>query len=583
MPFLKPGLSTAVAMKTLRVLQVEDNEDDAQLVIRALRRAGYDVTSARVDNADALRRELISSSWDLVIADYTMPQFDGATALNLVRERDAELPFIFVSGTIGEDIAVAAMKIGADDYIMKGNLARLAPAVERELRDAAVRRERHLANQRVAYLAYHDPLTDLPNRTLFHDRLQQAILRSQRDDRGVAVLLIDLDAFKAINDELGHHTGDFVLQETAMRLRSTLRASDTVARLGGDEFAVLLPATDMNRAELAARKVLHDFEHPIQVSGRPLIVGASIGIAATPVHATNGDDLLQAADAAMYFAKKDRCGFAVFNPTRDRRIFPGVSMTTALRQAIEGRQLIVDYQPIVHVPTGEVQSVESLVRWDHPERGRLLPEDFIRVAEHSGLVKPLTAFVLERALSEWSVSQRPQPCGVTVNLSPRSLHHAAFPHQLREVLETHRRPPDTLWLEITENLVMSDPDGSIRCLCSLHDMGVNLVIDDFGKGYSSLSYLRQLPVDEIKIDRSFVMALDEGEDETLVRCMIDLAHNLGLGVVAEGVETQSAYERLVELGCDCVQGYYVSRPAPAAAVLDWMTNRSRQANYKKIQ
>lgn len=560
-------------MTPLRLLQVEDSEDDATLVGRALSRAGYDVCARRVDTAADLRHELATADWDLVIADYTMPGFTGTTALSIVRERHADVPFIFVSGTVGEDTAVAAMRTGAHDYIMKANLARLAPAVERELREAAIRRERQLANQRVAYLAYHDSLTDLPNRALFHDRLQQALLRSHRDEKGLALLLIDLDGFKEINDALGHHAGDLVLQEVATRLRGTLRASDTVARLGGDEFAVLLPATDVNRAELAARKVLHDLEHPFEADGRPLMVSASIGIAGAPVHAATGEELLQKADSAMYLAKSDKCGYLVYNAARDQRAYKGVSLATALRQAIDQHQFDVDYQPIVHVRTGEVIGIESLVRWNHPEHGRLLPDDFIRVAEHTGLVNPLTGFVLERALSDWPVSAMPATCAIAVNVSPRSLHHSAFPGRVSELLETHGTPAGSLTLELTENLVMSDPDGSARCLHQLHEMGVTLAIDDFGRGYSSLSYLRRLPVDHLKIDRSFLIGLADGEDDTLVRCMIDLAHNLGMQVVAEGVETEAVYQLLVELGCDAVQGFHVSRPAPADELARWIERR----------
>src|SRR5688572_7802471 len=388
-------------MTPLRLLQVEDTEDDAALVQLALVRAGYDVMARRVASAEALRRELYESQWDLVIADYTMPGFSGTKALAIVREQYPDLPFIFVSGTIGEDIAVAAMKTGAHDYIMKGNLTRLAPAVERELREAGVRRERHLANQRVAYLAYHDSLTNLPNRALFLDRLQQAILRSHRDEKGLAVLLLDLDGFKEINDALGHHAGDMVLQEVATRLRGALRASDTVARLGGDEFAVLLPATDVNRAELAARKVLHDLQHPFVADNRPLLVSASIGIAGVPWHAASSDEVLQKADSAMYLAKNDKTGYVVYNPERDSRVYQRLSLASSMRQAIDGQQFGVEYQPIVHLNTGTVLALESLVRWNHPELGRLLPDDFIRVAEHTGLVNPLTSFVLDRALSDW--------------------------------------------------------------------------------------------------------------------------------------------------------------------------------------
>jgi len=560
-------------MTPLRVLQVEDTEDDAALVAAALTRAGYQVFARRVDTADNLRQELEESEWDLVIADYTIPGFSGTNALAIVREQHADLPFIFVSGTIGEDTAVAAMRTGAHDYIMKGNLARLAPAVERELREAAVRRERNLANQRVAYLAYHDSLTELPNRTLFQDRLQQAILRSHRDDRGVTVLLIDLDGFKEVNDVLGHHAGDLVLKEVAMRLRGSLRASDTVARLGGDEFAVLLPATDVNRAELAARKVLHDLEPPFVTDGRPLMVSASIGIAGVPWHAATSEELLQKADSAMYVAKNDRSGYTVYNPERDQRVYQRLSLASSMRQAIDGRQFGVEYQPIVHIATNTVLALESLVRWNHPELGRLLPDDFIRVAEHTGLVNPLTSFVLDRALSDWPLSARPEGCCVAVNVSPRSLHHAAFPGRIRELLETHGVPAQSLTIEITENLVMSDPDGSARCLDELHEMGVRLVIDDFGKGYSSLSYLRRLPVDEIKIDRSFLLGLADGEDDTLVRCMIELAHNLGMTAVAEGVETEAVFQQLSELNCDAAQGYFICRPSGAQATQNWIASR----------
>ena len=560
-------------MTPLRLLQVEDREDDAVLVTRELSRAGYDVFAVRVDTAEALSRELSHAQWDVVIADYTIPGFSGSKALNMVRERDLDVPFIFVSGTIGEDTAVAAMRTGAQDYIIKGNLTRLAPAVERELRDAAVRHERNVANRRVAYLAYHDPLTDLPNRALLHERLEQAILRSVRDQKGLALLIVDLDGFKEINDAYGHHAGDQVLQEVASRLKGTLRSSDTVARMGGDEFAVLLPATDVNRAELAARKVLHDLEHPFTADGRAVMASASIGIAGFPIHAATAQELLQRADAAMYSAKTEKVGYSVYVPERDRRVYENAGLAIALRQAIDAQQFVLDYQPIVHLRAGTTVGIEALVRWEHPERGRLLPSNFIRLAEHTGLVNPLTSFVLGRALADWPASTLPVPCTLAINVSPRSLHHSAFAGQIRDLLITHRAQPSMLSLEITESLIMSDPDGSARSLAELHEMGVRIVVDDFGTGYSSLSYLRRLPVDELKIDRSFVLGLAEGEDDTLVRCLIDLAHNLGLRVVAEGVETLEVCQQLTALGCDAAQGFYISRPAPANEIADWITTQ----------
>jgi diguanylate cyclase (GGDEF)-like protein len=561
-------------MTPLRVLQVEDTDQDAALVQLALTRAGYDIVARRVDCAAALRRELHESGWDLVIADYTMPRFSGKKALAIVREQHPDLPFIFVSAATGEDNAVAAMKTGAHDYIMKTNLGRLPPAVERELREAAVRRERYLASQRVAYLAYHDSLTDLPNRALFLDRLQQAILRSHHDQKGLAVLLIDLDGFKQVNDALGHHAGDLVLQEVAMRLRTGLRASDTVARLGGDEFAVLLPGTDVNRAVLASRKVLLDLQHPFIVDGRPLNISASVGIAGVPSHAATSDEVLRRADSAMYLAKKDKAGYVVYEASRDQRSGVRASLASALGPAIDGRQFVVDYQPIVHLPTNRVSAVESLVRWDHPELGRLLPDDFIRLAEHTGLVDPLTSFVLETALSDWPRSKRPDGCGIAVNVSPQSLHDAAFSGRVRTMLERHRVPATSLSLEVAESLVIADPEGAIRCLDDLHNMGVHLVIDDFGKGYSSLSYLRRLPAHQIKIDRSFIISLADDGDETLVRCMIDIAHNLGMSAVAEGVETQAMLDQLCDLGCDAAQGFFLAKPGTAAEITAWLKRRA---------
>ena len=323
----------------------------------------------------------------------------GPHAFSLVREHGGDLPFIFVSSAHGEDAAVDAMRIGAQDYLTKGNLARLAPAVEHGLREAAQRRERLRESERVSYLAFHDELTDLPNRTLLHDRLHQGLLEAKREMRPLALLVLDLDGFKDINDSLGHHAGDQVLQVVSARLRTTLRQSDTVARLGGDEFAVLLPKTDTEGAELAGSKILQEIEMPMVVADRTVFVRGSIGVAAFPEHGASEQELMQKADIAMYVAKNDRCGVAVYSSDRDGRAGQRIALVAAMWQGIDEDQFALDYQPIVDLRTGETAALEALLRWNHPQHGRLPPEQFIQLAEQSGLITRLTILAISKALA----------------------------------------------------------------------------------------------------------------------------------------------------------------------------------------
>jgi diguanylate cyclase (GGDEF)-like protein len=559
---------------TLRLLLIEDSPDDAALVVRELVRGGYDVECDCVDTPDALVASLKRQSWDITIADYTMPGFTGTAALTLVRQHDADLPFIFVSGTIGEDAAVAAMRTGAHDYIMKGSLKRLVPAVEREMRDAGVRRERRRVEQRLAHLAYHDPLTDLPNRTLLHDRLDQATRIANREGTSLALLLLDLNGFKEINDTLGHHAGDRVLQCIASRLRTTLREADTVARLGGDEFAVLLPLADLDGALLAAQKLLQEVEQPCVIDHKALSVRASLGIACFPEHGSTADTLLQKADVAMYSAKTDGVGISVYAPNRDRNTHRRLTLIAELRKGLDENQFFLEYQPILHLRTNLIIGVEALVRWKHPQHGRVLPGRFIHMAEQTGLINPLTTIVLETAIREWSQQPTSPPLTVSVNLSPRTLRDPMLPHRIAGMLAVFSAPHASLALEITENILMSDPSRSMDCLKRLHELGVRVVIDDFGTGYSSLSYLHRLPADELKIDRSFVAGLMGGQDEVIVRSTIDLAHNLGLTVVAEGVENAEVQARLLAMGCDAAQGTFISPPASASIIRERMREQN---------
>ena len=547
-----------------------DSSADEALVVRALTRGGYEVQHERVDGQVALTAAFDRQPWDIAIVDFAMTAFPTAMALELLRQRDADLPCIVVSWTTGEDAAVAAMRTGARDYILKDRLERLAPAVERELSEAGTRRERRRAEQRLAYLAYHDALTDLPNRLLLHDRLAQALRVANRAGSALALLILDLNGFKEINDTLGHHAGDRILQCVASRVREMLREADTVARLGGDEFAVVLPVTDVDGALLAAQKVLHEIEQPCVIDHRALSVRASLGIACFPEHGTMAETLLQRADVAMYVAKSDGIGIAVYAPEQDRHTHRRLTLISELRQGLDENQFCLEYQPIVDLPTNVVTGVEALVRWNHPRHGRVMPDGFIHLAEQTGLIKPLTTIVIETAIREWSQPPAVPPLTIAVNLSPRTLQDPSLPRRIADMLAVYRVPPESFALEITENILMSDPARSLDCLNRLHGMGVRIVIDDFGTGYSSLSYLRRLPVDELKIDRSFIAGLLTGQDDVIVRSTIDLAHNLGLRVVAEGVESDEVQARLMALGCDAAQGTFIRAPAPADAVRAWI-------------
>lgn len=302
----------------LRALIAEDSEDDTLLLVKQLRQGGFMPEYTRVETADTMRQHLEQGAWDIVFADFTMPHFDAFKALDLLRASGLDLPFIIVSGTIGEDRAVQAMKAGAHDYIMKSNTARLLPAVERELREAQVRLERRQAQERVQYLAYYDPLTDLPNRTLFADRLQQAVCIGRREKQCFALLVMDLDRFKDVNDSLGHHAGDQALQQAAARIKACMRESDTVARMGGDEFAILLPtASYLDGATVVARKIIEAFATPLQIGDQNIDIGASLGIALFPEHGNETDILMRAADAAMYEAKRTQCGFKTYRSELD--------------------------------------------------------------------------------------------------------------------------------------------------------------------------------------------------------------------------------------------------------------------------
>jgi diguanylate cyclase (GGDEF)-like protein len=424
--------------------------------------------------------------------------------------------------------------------------------------------------------ALHDALTGLPNRTLLGDRFAQALRADVRSATVSGLLLIDLDRFKEVNDTFGHHYGDELLNQVGPRLRTALREADTVARLGGDEFAVLLPDVgSLDEAVAVAGRLRAVLEAPFRVEGVDLDVEASVGVVVSGQHGTDGTTLLQRADIAMYVAKSQSLGVVAYNPDDDGHSPARLALLGDLRRGLERGELVLHYQPKISVSTGDVVGAEALVRWQHPERGLVCPDDFIPMAERTGLIGPLTRRVLDLALGQartWVDAGR--PLTVSVNLSARNLLDEALPDMVAELLAAHRIPAALLELEVTESALMIEPARAQRLLEQLSAMGVRISLDDFGAGYTSLGQLKTLPISELKIDRSFVLAMtDDTSDALIVRSVIDLGHNLGLTIVAEGVETQQALAALTGFGCDVAQGYHLSRPTSVEVFDAWCANR----------
>ena len=449
--------------------------------------------------------------------------------------------------------------------------------LEAEVRDRTAQLENLLEevkrkNLELEHISLHDALTTLPNRVLFSDRLQYSTHCATRDNQKFGVLVLDLDRFKEINDVRGHPVGDHVLQVVGKRLRAVLRDSDTVARMGGDEFAVIVHNSDKEACMHVARKIGHVMEPAILVDDASIIIAASIGIAMYPEHGDTEVELLKNADAAMYDAKRAGTGFALFDFEESTRRNNRLKLITDLDAAIAQGGLSLHYQPVVDLKANRVRGVEALCRWIHPEHGFIPPDDFIVLAEQKGLIQALTLWVLDTALAQCSAwHAQGLELSMAVNLSARNFLDPELPTKVECYLKKWQVPAHWLVLEITESMTMSDPARALEIIRTIDAMGVKISIDDFGTGYSSLAYLKKLPVDELKIDRSFVLDLDKDQDnQVIVQSTINLAHSLGLSVVAEGIESESVMRMLSGYGCDRVQGYYLCKPKPAEDVLRWL-------------
>jgi diguanylate cyclase (GGDEF)-like protein/PAS domain S-box-containing protein len=681
----------------LRLLLVEDSEADAELLEQQLLAGGYDPTIERVETAEAMQASLTGGNWDIVIADYSLPHFSATSALQVLQETGIDLPFIICSGNIGEETAVEAMRAGAHDYVMKNNLARLLPAIERELREAEGRRRRkqaeeellesekrfrsifqnavagmvvltvdgrflqvnpafcqmvnysdaellqmetfaivhpadqdltrrlfdeakagrrndadfekrfirkdgeivwahvamawlrdelnqsmyvvglvsnitphHRARQEIRQMAHFDNLTGLPNRQLFLDRCNEILTRARRDDRQVAVFVVDLDRFKGINDTYGYSSGDQLLKAVSERLIRFVSRDDILARLGSDEFALAVSGVESQEGfSILAQRIQNMLIEPVEIEKQPVYCSAGIGIALFPGDGTSVDSLLSNAGVALHQAKEQGANsYRFFSKGMNLVARERLTLEAGLRQAMERQELSVFYQPQIDLASGAVIAVEALLRWDSAEHGSVPPVRFIPLAEQSGLIIPIGDWALEtacRQAREWHQAGY-RSLRMAVNISARQFKEADFVDRLDRALLKSGIDPTLLELEMTESIVMERSDETLMALTDLKSRGIKLAVDDFGTGYSMLSYLKHFPIDRLKIDRSFVgdLATPDSDDAAITEAIIVMAHSLRIKVLAEGVETREQLDFLNARRCEEGQGFLFARPLSAS-------------------
>ncbi|MCG8605396.1 EAL domain-containing protein [bacterium] len=577
--------------KHVEILLVEDNQGDARLVYEIL--DGCDDINAELTHVDKLKvalERLSESKFDVVFLDLSLPDGKGLEMIASLQDRCPATPIILLTGTDDEAMAVEAVRNGAQDYLVKeqvdANLLvrSMTYAIERQRLLVEMEKTRQLER----YLAYHDGLTHLPNRQLFYDRLEQAAVHAKRSSTLVAVMFLDLDNFKRINEANGHSTGDLLLQAVSERLKASLRESDTIARIGGDEFTILLSnISKVEDAVKVAQKLLDEFTKPFVAAEKKFFLTASIGISFYPYDGTDTETLIKMADIAMYRVKgQGKNNYQLFNLSMDAKAFEHIVLENSLRKAIERDELAIYYQPQVSLKSGEITALEALVRWEHPELGLVLPSKFIPIAEESDLIIPLGEKVIWAACRQNKIWQDAgfEPVPIAINLSARQFHEQSLPGMIAEVLEETGLGPEYLTVEITESSTMHDIDYTTSTFDVLKEMGIKIALDDFGTGYSSLAYLKRFPLDMLKIDRTFVKdAPRDREDAAIISAIVALAHSLQHKVIAEGVETQEQLTFLKSLDCDEIQGFFVSRPVPETEVVKFLECRSRGESYLDLQ
>ena len=568
---LGAGLESVAALK---ILVVEDDADDAEFVRQCLLRTsarGVDIVRAdRLKNAiEALK----GATFDVVLLDLHLPDAAGAECVESIQHGDPEVPIVVLSGQGDEDYAVEILNCGAQDYLVKweGDGRTILRAIRYAI-------ERKRAETKLNYLARYDSLTGIPNRQYLQDQIARATTRALRSRKQMALLFLDLDRFKTVNDTLGHQLGDHLLKAVVDRLRERVRSEDLIARLGGDEFAVLLEDVEGPLdIEPIAHSLVGAFAEPFQLHGRQVSVTASLGITVYPADKGDVMTLLNNADIAMYQAKDEgRNTFKFFTPSMHEEILRYHALENALRTALNEGQFVLHYQPQYNLADHRIHAIEALLRWQHPRRGLVGPDEFIAVAEESGYIIPMGLWVLEEACRQiihWRNMGVPTP-RISINVAPVHFHQPDFQSQIRATLERYGVEPALIELEFTERSLIEDTEGVRDSLRDLKEIGVRMAIDDFGTGYSCLGYLRRLPIDVLKIDRSFVTDLARNpDDQAICGAILSIAQRLSLEVVAEGVETESQLAFLTRHGCQFGQGYYFSPALDAQALAPLLIER----------
>ncbi len=559
--------------KPISVLLIEDNPGDARLVKEFLAETGnaqFNLT--HVDRLEEAFRRLAETNFDVVLLDLSLPDAQGLGTVQRIQMAFPNVPIVVLSGMSDETLAFQAVQGGAQDYLVKGEGG--GSLLMRSMRYAI---ERKQTEERLAYLAQYDHLTGLANRALFRDRLDQALARAERNNQRLALMFLDLDHFKSINDTLGHDAGDQLLEEVAQRLKSCVRKTDTVARIGGDEFTVILEGITSNQDPIiVAQKIIDKLSPPFTLAGQEVFSGISIGITVYPDDGETARELLKYADRAMYRAKDLGCNnYQFYAANLNLRATERLTFRNSLYHALDRDQFELHYQPLVEIGTGNIVGVEALIRWQLPQFGILHPDRFIGIAEETELIAPIGEWVLRTACAkcrEWLNKGLP-PFNMSVNISARQFRRRDLASIIEKILHDTGLNPCMLELELTEGTLMENTEISITTLTRLKDMGVRISVDDFGTGYCSLSYLRRFPLDSLKIAQPFVDDITLSSDDAAISlAIIALAHSLRLSVIAEGVETRAQLSILKEQGCDLAQGFLFSHPLPDHAIEQVLVN-----------